>query len=118
MATEGEHMARATRLVLAMMGCASTERIDPRKWWERAKSALETGAAVAGSFSQMVSVMARKLEIDVTYPGHAEAIAALAAEVDDDFDAFRRICEDQAVYAVAMAQAERQEQREQQGARV
>lgn len=105
-------MERGKRLVLAVMGSASTERIDPRRWWERAKTALETGAAVAADFPEMVSVMSRKLEIEVLTTDSAERVGALSREIGGDFEPFRRLCEDQALYAVAMAQAARAEQRE------
>ncbi len=108
-------MERATRLVLAMMRSASTDRIDPRRWWERAKTALETGAAVASDFSEMISVMARKLERQVANNSTAGILDVLAREIGDDFESFRRLCEEQALYAVAMAQAQRVEEREQEG---
>ena len=105
-------MERGKRLVLAVMASASTERIDPRRWWERAKTALETGAAVGADFPEMVSVMSRKLEIEVLTTDSAERVDALARDIGEDFEAFRRLCEDQALYAVAMAQAARAEERE------
>lgn len=105
-------MERGKALVLAVMASASTERIDPRRWWERAKTALETGAAVSADFPEMVSVMARKLEIEVLSTASAERVNALAHELGEDFEPFRRLCEDQALYAVAMAQAARAEERE------
>lgn len=115
--TDTELMTRAVALVLAMMRSASTDRVDPRKWWERAKTALETGAAVAGSFPELVSVMARKLEIEATTNATADTVASLSVAVggEDDFEAFRALCERDAVYVVAMAQAQREEERQEQG---
>lgn len=111
------HMQRATTLVLAMMRSASTERIDPKKWWERAASSLETGAAVGSCFGEMIHVMAGKLQIDVTTMATAETIATLAEALADpgDFEAFRSLCERQSVFIVAMAQAHREEQRQEAG---
>lgn len=114
--TDNELRDRAITFVLAMMRSASTKKIDPKKWWERAKTALETGAAIAGSFAEMVSVMAAKLEIEVTSNDTATTIEQLATAVgsDGDFEGFRQLCEDQAVFIVAMAQAHREEQRQEQ----
>jgi len=107
-----EHMDDAVELVLAMMRSASTDRINPKKWWTRAKSALETAAAKASDLSEMVSEMGRKLEIEVTTQATASSICSLTARVTD-FEGFRRLCETQALYVVAIAQGEREKQREQ-----
>lgn len=106
-------MSRAVELVLAMMRSASTDKIRPLDWWARAKTALETGAAVAGHFAELVSVMGRKLEIEVTTQASADRLAALAPAIGD-FEIFRRFCEEQALYVVAVAQSTRQAERDSQ----
>lgn len=112
-----EGMERAaTSLVLAMMRSASTERISPMNWWPRAKSALETGAAMATTYRTMISSMGRKLQIDATALSTSREIsllgAALAEAGDETFERWRAMCERDALFLVAMAQAERDLQRE------
>ena len=108
-----EQMQQAVRLVVAMMGSASTEKIRPVDWWVRARTALETGAASADSFSEMISVMGMKLQIEAANNRTAQVLSDLSSELDsaDAFDVFRRLCERQALYVVAMAQAEREKTR-------
>lgn len=105
-------MGASVRLVLAMMRSASTDKIRPIDWWTRAKSALETAAASASDLSQMVAVMGRKLQIDATSSETSKEICSLAELVGGDFEAVRRLCEEQSLYVVAIAQGQRQEQRE------
>lgn len=101
----------AIDLVRTMMASASSDHIRRIEWWSRAKTALETAAMRADSFGSMVSVMARKLQIDVTTIGTGERVAELAALVDD-FTAFSKFCATDALYVVAIAQAESKQRRE------
>lgn len=101
----------AIDLVRTMMASASSDNIRRIEWWSRAKTALETAALRADSFGSMVSVMARKLQIDVTTIKTAERVAELAVRVDD-FTAFSRFCATEALYVVAIAQAESKERRD------
>lgn len=109
-----EEMRQAIRLVLAMMRSASTANIAPKRWWERARTALETGAS-AEDFPAMVSTMARKLQIDALISGSALVIDELTHEIED-WESFRRLCESKAVYVVGMAQAQRKAEREEEAA--
>lgn len=113
MTDEDGRMELAVQLVLAMMRSASTDKIRPIDWWERARSALETGAATAETFPQLVAVMGRKLQIDATVEDSSKAICSLAETLlaSGDFGKFRHLCETQALYVVAIAQARRAEQR-------
>lgn len=101
----------AIDLVRTMMSSASSDHIRRIEWWSRAKTALETAAMRADSFGSMVSVMARKLQIDVTTIKTGERVAELAERVDD-FAAFAKFCATDALYVVAIAQAESKERRE------
>src|SRR5690606_17849209 len=96
-----QHLKNAATLVRAMMASASSEKIRRIEWWQRAKSALETAAMSADSFSSMVSAMARKLQIDVTTTTTGLDVANLALAVEPDFESFRRFCEREAIYVVA-----------------
>lgn len=108
------HCERAVDLTLALMASASTDRISPRDWWDRATSALTTAAARASSLPHMVSVMARKLTIDSLRSHSAEAINLLSSELSEPrtFETFRALCERDAIFVVAIARQRRQEARE------
>jgi hypothetical protein len=93
------------------MRSASTDRIRPKDWWNRAHSALYAAAAMADSFGSMVSIMGRKLQIDAYTARSATGIRELDAELED-FESFRRVCESDALYIVADAQVMRAEERE------
>lgn len=112
-----DDLDRAVALVLAMMSSASTERIRPVDWWVRAKSALETAAASCHDYASLVSIMGRKLQIEATTAATAAALARIDAEVRRDFERFRRVCERQALYIVALAQDARAEARAQRAAK-
>lgn len=98
------------QLVRAMMGSASSDKIRRIEWWSRARSALETAASAADSYGSLVSVMGRKLQIDVTSPYTASELLAIRNEVAD-FEGWRRFLAAESLYVVAMAQAAAQERR-------
>lgn len=104
----------AVRLVLTLMASASTDKIRALDWWSRAKSALVTAAAAAESWGHMVSKMAEKLQIDVLRLASSRSISSIgrALKRSDEWVRFRTLCERDAVYIVAMAQVERDLQRE------
>lgn len=105
----------AVRLVLGVMRSASTEKIRPMDWWSRAQSALHSAAAMsARSFGQMTSVMGRKLQIDTYNASSASVISSIGEQLTDPdlYEAFRSLCERDALYVVAEAQARRQIERE------
>jgi hypothetical protein len=96
----------AIDIVRAMMRSVDRSKIRPLDWWPRAKSALETAAASSDSYSSLISTMGRKLQIDCTAPWTGELIGALAHEVGADFEPFRAYVEREALYIVAICQAE------------
>jgi hypothetical protein len=100
----------ATELVLAMMASATTEKIRPVDWWPRAKSALVAACSRAEDWSQLVSTMARKLQIE-TLRGDSTKALSLCEPHPEDFGAFVRLCRREAVYIVAQAQMMREIQR-------
>lgn len=105
----------AVDLVIAMMGSASTSKIRPVDWWQRAKTALVVGASIAEAWPQMIARMGSKLQIDATTYATSEALQRIGETLRgaDAFERFRFLCERDALYIVAMAQAKRAEQREQ-----
>lgn len=110
--TNEDMLRTAVALVRAMMASASREKIRPIEWWSRAQSALEAAARSSDHFSAMVSAMGRKLQIDTVYPSTAEDLAFLADEAAADFETFRRFCDEEALYVVAIAQVENKARKE------
>ncbi len=103
-----------TDTVLAMMRSADPEVIRPVDWWVRAKSALTVAAAVAETWSQFISKMGDKLQIVVTNKATADKINIIGMQLVEfnSFERFRFLCQRDALYIVAMAQAKRTEERE------
>ncbi|WP_017602215.1 hypothetical protein [Nocardiopsis lucentensis] len=86
------------------------EAIGRAHWWDRAKTALETGASSGTVFSEVVSTAARKLQITTSFSARtAEEIAKLTTELADPntFAAWRELCQSDAVYLTALTRVER-----------
>lgn len=109
--TPDEQLRQAIDLVRAMMGSASSEKIRRIEWWSRAKSALETAAMSSDNYGSLVSTMGRKLQIDVTTISTAQGLAAIGLAVAGDFESWRRFLATEALYVVAIAQAESAERK-------
>lgn len=109
---------RAVRFLLTMLASASTEKIDPRDWWDRARSALETGAT-SDDWPRMVSRIGKKLQIDSLTEASSVSVSEIGADLADtySFRRFRAICKRDALYITAMAQARRAEQKRKAGRR-
>lgn len=105
-------LSLASRFILAMMRSASTDVIDPVKWWERAKTALETAAEESETYGQMVASMARKLQIECLTEVSSASICEVESDLGDDWDAWRDLCARDAVYLVAVARMDRDAQRD------
>ena len=103
----------AIQLIKAISSSMDSDRVDPRKWWQRLRTALERASRTGRSWSHMVSVMAKQCQIDALKPGSANSICSLEQPAADAglFERFRRVCERDALYLVAMAEAERQVER-------
>ena len=99
--------------ILGILRSASTDVIDPKKWWERAKTALETGAAAAATFPQMVSKTANKLQIGAPTESTSNVISSISLRLTDqkDFERFRYICQRDSIYIIALARIQRDEQK-------
>ncbi len=108
--TDDQLSQLATRLVLAMMASASTERIAPMDWWPRAKTALKTAVQRARTWGELVDTMAQKLEIETLRAESSREICSLALG-SADLRAFRRVVGQEAVYIVAEAQVIREQER-------
>lgn len=102
----------AIDFVLAMMGSASTDVIDPREWWTRARTGLESSAS-ATSWPEMVSRYGAKLQVVALRDRSASQIATLGAALGSQggFRRFRALCRRDALFITAMAQQKRAEQK-------
>jgi hypothetical protein len=96
--------------VRAAMKSVDSSVVKPRDWWERARTSLITAAAVADTWSQMVARHLGKLQVRGTSAQTAEAVQVIGAQLtemgDGAWTRFRTLCERDALYIVAMAQAE------------
>jgi hypothetical protein len=99
-------------LVLALMASASTGAIDPLDWWVRARTALETAADCADTFSHLISKMGDKLQIPALTGKSSRRVADLRIAVEQvGFEEFRVHVRRDALFITAMAKAKRDEQR-------
>lgn len=90
-----------------------SKRVSPKVWWARLRTALERAARSARDWGHMAAVMCRQCQVDVLTARSAEAVAGLAHLSDAKaFETFRRACEREALYFVALAQAQRQSEKE------
>lgn len=103
----------AVDFVLTMLSSASTDVIDPKHWWTRARTALETSSQ-ATSWPEMVSRFGAKLQIEALTERSAKSISSIGEFLGKEnlFKRFRSLCKRDALYITAMAQARRAEQRE------
>jgi hypothetical protein len=81
--------AHAEQFLHALLDSASVQQIGVARWWERAKTALETAAASSTSWRQCVARAGQKLQVN-TFTASASATVATLAEVLDDETAFAR----------------------------
>lgn len=100
---------RAVRFLLAMLRSASTDDIDPKEWWRRAQAALEWGAKTATTYHELRAAVADSLEIDAPTKTTSRETSSIYSDLreHDQFERFRRICEQQAFAVTSDAQVER-----------
>ena len=99
----------ATAFLSAILDSADPERIGPKRWWDRARTALETGTATA-SFSEATAKTAAKLEIDGALTAKSSrTINRLAAPLSDPavFGPWAELCRRDAVYITALTRVQR-----------
>jgi hypothetical protein len=110
--TEEEFETLAVDLLLSMLASASTDDIDPKKWWETARSALEVGAQAA-DFSAMVARMGKRLKIEALRAETSSFVSSVASDLSAvEFRRFRSKCKQDALYIVALARMKRDEEKE------
>src|SRR5690606_4428385 len=107
-------LQQAVRFQSAMLDSANMDLIGLAAWWDRAQTALETGAATGTRFSEVVSATARKLQITWALSKETSAeIGRLTTELSDPaaFAEWRELCQRDAVYVTALTRIHRQARR-------
>ena len=99
----------AVEWIRAAMKSASTDTIDPRDWWERARTALVTAASTAETWPQMVARQLGKLQVKATVETTANAVRVVGEQLTElgpaAWPRFRALCERDGLYIAAMAQS-------------
>lgn len=107
-------LQQAVRFQSAMLDSANIDLIGLADWWDRAQTALETGAATGTRFSEVVSATARKLQITWALSKEtSEEIGRLTTELSDPaaFAEWRELCQRDAVYITGITRIHRQARR-------
>jgi len=106
----------AVAWVRAAMRSVDSTVVKPKDWWERARTSLITAAAVADTWPQMVARHLGKLQVRATTTTTAESVEVIGAQLtelgENAWPRFRALCERDALYIVAMAQAESAKKKE------
>jgi hypothetical protein len=99
----------AEQFLHALLNSADVNRIGVARWWERAKTALETGAAASTSFRQCAARAGKKMEIDVYSEQSADTIAQLATVLNtpETFTRWRTLATRDALTTTAMVRSQR-----------
>lgn len=108
----------AVNLVLGLMRSADTDVIHPFDWWPRAKTALVVSASIAESYASMISRFLEKIQVSAPTTETSKIVAETKntlASLGDVWERFRFLCERDALYIVAMAQATKQLRRSDDG---
>ena len=97
----------------AMLSSADVSVIGVTHWWDRAKSALETGCAVGDGIRAVTARVAKKLQIETLSRDTSEQIAVIAGALTDRalFERWRYLAARDAVYVTAMVRLRRDERR-------
>lgn len=106
---QGTLITWATTFLSAILDSADAEKIGPKRWWDRARTALETGTATA-SFSEATAKTAAKLEIDGALSAKSSRTVEQLAKLLADpavFEAWAELCRRDAVYITALTRVQR-----------
>lgn len=107
--TDDDLQALAEQFVDALLSSADVGTIGATHWWDRAKTALETGAASSTTWPQCVSRAARKLQIETLSGDSAKTIATMGTILTDPaaYTRWARLAARDAIYTVAIVRAQR-----------
>lgn len=115
---EDELIDASVEWLSALLDSARVANIGVANWWPRARSALETAAASADTYSHAVSVACRKLQVDnipttvatkLFGPGSVEDL------ISQRFDEWRLLAQRDAISITALTQIARAEKRTRSG---
>lgn len=67
----------------ALLSAADVDAVGMTRWWERAKTALETAAAASDCWRQCAAKAAKKLQVEAPDERLSKTVAALAKHLDD-----------------------------------
>jgi len=95
----------AVDFILAVMRSASTDKIRPIDWWQRAKTALESSAGGAAHWDDLLTRIARKLQIEVYREASVLSLEGIRDDLED-FRPFATYCRRHSIAIVAAAQAQ------------
>lgn len=103
----------AVDLLDAVLASADVEVIGVSNWWDRATSALKTGAATGTDVRSVVTRMAGKLQVETLSEPSARAVRATAALLADPvvFRRWAQLADRDAVYIAAMVRLRRADRR-------
>lgn len=107
--TDAQLHTLAEDLLDALLDSADTTRVGPARWWERAKTALETAAASSTTFREAAARAGRKMEVTAFRESSSSTIADLAQILDDPttFGRWRTLATRDALVITAMVRARR-----------
>ena len=107
--TDLELHQAAERFLDALLDSADVNRIGVARWWERAKTAIETAAAASTSWRQCVAKAGKKMEIDAFSANSSATIADLSTVLDDpaSFARWRTLATRDALTVTALARHQR-----------
>lgn len=99
-------MRLAAEMVLALRWSIPHGVIPPLAHWDRIKSALVTAAQRAETYRELVSLAAKKLQIEAPQKRSGKWISSIGAAVREPeiWEAFRRLVERNACFVVVEAQ--------------
>jgi len=107
--TDQDLIDLGVRFLSAILDSASVEKIGRNSWWDRARTALETGTSTT-SFSEATAKAAAKLQIDGALSARsAEEVNRLAKTLTDPgvFGRWAELMRRDAVYITALTQIAR-----------
>jgi hypothetical protein len=111
--TDDQLIDYAVDFLDAMLRSADVAVIGVNRWWDRAKTALETGCYAGSNVREVTTRVARKLQIDTLQIETAEQIDRLAQALRDPdlFARWRRLAARDAVFVAAMVRLRRDDRK-------
>lgn len=111
--TDDQLIDHATDFLDAMLRSADVSVIGVSRWWDRAKTALETGCFAGSNLREVTTRVAKKLQIETLQLETAETVERLAVALRDPdvFARWRRLAARDAVFVAAMVRLRRDDRK-------